>query len=267
MIRSFTFSRSKWSWSSTLRAWSRSRSSTVTLPHGSVRIHSRYVRITPYSAAAGGSRSRRASSRSAALAASSGSVTSASRSRSSTASACSGSPSPSSCWIALSCCRRKYSRWPFSISDWTCVWIFDESSNTSSSLFRIAVIWRSRWPTSAVSSSSCRSSVLMLRSVEATRCASALGSSTLAAASWSSSGRYGASAMMRSNSPWTFRVSASTSGPSSPVSGTVSKRPTRYGLLSMRSSSLTRCRPCTRIRSVPSGTLIILWTIATVPIS
>ena len=32
--------------------------------------------------------------------------------------------SPSSSWIAFSCWRRKNSRWPFSISDWTCDWIF-----------------------------------------------------------------------------------------------------------------------------------------------
>ena len=46
-----------------------------------------------------------------------------------------GSPSPSSCWIAFSCWRRKYSRWPFSISDCTCDWIFEPSSNTSSSRY------------------------------------------------------------------------------------------------------------------------------------
>ncbi len=75
--------------------------------------------MTPYSAAAGGSFSSRESSRSAALRASSGSSSSWSRSRSSLTSACWSSPSPSSSWIAYSCWRRKYSRWPFSISDWT----------------------------------------------------------------------------------------------------------------------------------------------------
>ena len=105
---------------------------------GSVRIHSRYVRITPYSAAACGSRSSRCSSRPAAFSTSSGSVPSASsRSRSSATSACSGSASPSSAWIAFSCCRRKYSRWPFSISDCICDWIFEPSSKTSSSRLRI----------------------------------------------------------------------------------------------------------------------------------
>ena len=64
MIRSFTLSRSKWS-SSRIRA--RVLEVEVVLGRasfqGSVRIQSRYVRMTPYSAAAGGSRSRRASSR------------------------------------------------------------------------------------------------------------------------------------------------------------------------------------------------------------
>ena len=50
---------------------------------------------------------------------------------------------------------------------------------------------RSRFSTSASSSSSWRSSVGIVRSVEATRLASALGSSTFVAASWSSAGRYG----------------------------------------------------------------------------
>ena len=140
--------------------------------------------MTPYSAAADGSFSRRPSSRSTALRTSSGSSPSAStRPRSSAISACSGSSSPSSCWIAFSCWRRKYSRCPFSISDCTCDWIFEPSSNTSSSRFRIAETIRSRCSTSISSRISWRSSVLIVRSVEATRWQRALGSSTFAAAS------------------------------------------------------------------------------------
>ena len=146
--------------------------------------------MTPYSAAAAGSLSSRASSRRAALSTSSGSSSASSRSRSSLISACSASPSPSSSWIAFSCWRRKNSRWPFSISDWTCDWIFVPSSRTSSSRFRIAETSRRRSSTFTSSSSRCFSSVRM-RTVEATRWQSALGSSTLAAASCSSSGRYG----------------------------------------------------------------------------
>ena len=100
--------------------------------------------MTPYSAAAGGSFSSRDSSRSAALRTSSGSSAPSSRSRSSFISACCSSPSPSSSWIAFSCWRRKYSRWPFSISDWTCDWIFVPSSSTSSSRLSIREISRRR---------------------------------------------------------------------------------------------------------------------------
>ena len=157
-----------------------------------------------------------------------------SRSRSSASSACSGSASPSSCWIAFSCWRRKYSRWPFSISDCTWDWIFEPSSNTSSSRLRIAETVRSRCSTSTSSRICWRSSVLIVRSVEATRWQSALGSSTFAAASCSSSGRYGARPMIRANRPWTFRVSASTSGVSSRTSGSALNSPSRYGSTSSR---------------------------------
>ena len=192
--------------------------------------------MTPYSAAAGGSFSSRAE---LALGGLAHVLRQARRARRAAraapfTSACSGSPSPSSCWIAFSCWRRKYSRWPFSISDWTCDWIFEPSSNTSSSRLRIAETLRSRSSTLTVSRISCRSSVLIVRSVEATRCASALGSSTFAAASCSSSGRYGASPMMRANRPWTLRVSASTSGVSSSTSGSALNSPSRYGSVSSR---------------------------------
>jgi len=50
MIRSLTLSRSKWSSSRIRLARRRSRSSVDVLPHGSERIQSRYVRMTPYSA-------------------------------------------------------------------------------------------------------------------------------------------------------------------------------------------------------------------------
>ena len=91
--------------------------------HGSEAIHSSQVRITPCSAEAGGSFSSRESSRSACLRTTSGSSSSASCSRSSSTSASAGSRSPSSSWIAFSCWRRMYSRWVWSISDWTCDWM------------------------------------------------------------------------------------------------------------------------------------------------
>ena len=76
--------------------------------------------------------------------------------------------------MALSCWRRKYSRWPLSSSDWTCDWIFEPIATTSSSRARISDSRRSRLPTSTSSSSACFSSVLS-RSAPAIRCASTLG--------------------------------------------------------------------------------------------
>src|ERR1041385_4536851 len=222
--------------------------------------------MTPYSAAADGSFSSRESSRSTALRTSSGSFFSSTCWRSSSISACCSSPSPSSSWIAFSCWRRKNSRWPFSISDWTWDWIFEPSSTTSSSRFRIARIARRRASTFSSSRRACLSSVL-IRSVEATRCESALVSSTLAAASSSSAGRYGTSEIRRLNSFWTLRVRASSSSLSSTMSGTSRNSPTRYGSSWTRRSSSMRPTPGTRIRSVPSGTRIILWTTAAVPTS
>ena len=145
--------------------------------------------MTPYSAAAGGSsRAARARARPP-CATSSGSSQLVELRRSSSTSACCSSPSPSSSWIAFSCWRRKYSRWPFSISDWTWDWIFEPSSMTSSSRFRITESSRSRSSTPRLEQP-CFSSIFS-RMVEATRYESALGSSTFAAAIWSSSGRYG----------------------------------------------------------------------------
>ena len=240
--------------------------SCVSLSHGRLRIHSTYVRMTPYSPEAAGSFSSRASSRSTALRASSGSVTSFARFRSSVISACSGSASPSSSWIAFSCWRRKYSRWVDSISETTWFWIFEPSSATSSSRLRITSTARRRFSTSSSSSSCCFSSVFR-RSVEATRWQSALGSSTLAAASASSSGRYGMRPISRAKSVCTFCESACVWGVSSYTSGTSMKRPTRYGSSWSLSISRMRRMPWTRMRSDPSGTRSIFWTTAAAPIS
>ena len=144
--------------------------------------------MTPYSAAADGSFSRRDSSRVAALYTSSGSPASSIRARSSVSSACCSSPSPSSSWIAFSCWRRKNSRWPFSISDCICDWMRLPSSSSSSSRFRRRSSSRSRSSTFSSSRSCCFSSVLIRRS-EATKLTRAVGSSTLASAICSSSGQ------------------------------------------------------------------------------
>ena len=77
------------------------------------------------------------------------------------ASASISSTSPSSSWIALSCWRRKNSRWPLSISDSTCDWICEPIEISSSSRASSSERRRSRLATSSSSSSSWRSSVLM----------------------------------------------------------------------------------------------------------
>ena len=146
--------------------------------------------------------------------------------RSSLISAWRSSPSPSSSWIALSCSRRKYSRWPLSISDWTWDWIFEPSWMTSSSRARISDSRRRRRATSTSSSSSCFSSA-EIRSAPAIRCESAEGSSMLVTASCSSSGRYGICSMISAKVVWTLRVSASSSGDSSTTSGSSEIRATR----------------------------------------
>ncbi len=169
MIRSFTFSRSKWSSSRIWRAWSRSRLSSVNARPGQREDP---VEVGADDAVLGGGRRQLLEPRSAraapplrrARAGPSASICP----RSSLISACWSSPSPSSSWIAFSCCRRKNSRWPLSISLATCDWIFEPSSDISTSRPRIGAIRRSRSSTSAVSSSSCRSSVFS-RSVEAIR--------------------------------------------------------------------------------------------------
>ena len=237
MIRSLTFSRSKWSVSSTSRACSRSRLSSVYVAPrqrqdplevgaddavlgrgGRQLLEPRRARGRRPCAPPPGSSPRRRAARAAR-----------------STSACSGSPSPSSCWIAFSCWRRKYSRWPFSISDCTCDWIFEPSSNTSSSRLRIAETVRSRCSTFDL-----LEDLLPLlgldraqrRCDEMRRARSGRRRSPRRAAA--PPGRYGASPMMRAKSPWTLRVSASTSGVSVRTSGSGLNSPRRYGSMSRR---------------------------------
>ena len=173
------------------------------------------------------------------------------------------SPSPSSSWIAFNCCRRKNSRRPLSISLATCDWILEPSSDISTSRLRIRETARSRSSTST-SLEQLLPLVGLQPEVDAIRWQSALGSSTFAAASWSSSGRYGVMPMIWPNRCWTFRVSASTSGDSGTMSGSSSSR--RGG--TAPPAEARRCgrgaAPGQGSRRVPSGTLIILWTTASV---
>ena len=159
-----------------------------------------------------------------------------------------------------------YSRWVWSISDWTCVWILVPMSSTSSSRVRISERRRRRLATSTSSSSDWRSSV-GIRSEPAIRCESALGSSRLATAICSSSGRYGTCSMMRENICWTLRASASSSGPSSTTSGSSSTSATRYGSVEDQPVIRTRCAAWTSTRSEPSGTLSMRATVPATPMS
>ena len=89
----------------------------------------------------------------------------------------------------------------------------------------------------------------------------------LVTASWSSSGRYGICSMISLKVRCTLRVSASSSGDSSTASGTSSIRATRYGSSATKSPIRTRSVPCTRIRTLPSGTLSIRATTPATPTS
>ena len=222
--------------------------------------------MTPYSAIAGCSRSSRASSRSTCLRTTSGSSSASSCERSSFTSAWTSSASPSSSWIALSCWRRKYSRWPLSSSDWTWDWIFDPIATTSSSRARISDRRRRRLETSTSSSNSCFSSV-GIRSAPAIRWVSTLGSSTLATMIWSSSGRYGTCSMISVNVCWTLRISAVSSGVCWTTSGISSISATRYGSVLTQRTSRIRWPPWISTRSVPSGTRIIRATVPSTPTS
>ena len=117
--------------------------------------------MTPCSGDAEGMRLSRSTSLSAFSLTSSGIADCSTRSRSSLASATAGSSSPSSFWMAFICSRRMYSRWVLSISDLTSLWILPLSSSTSICLARNWLTSLSRSGTSIVSSSCCRSSVLI----------------------------------------------------------------------------------------------------------
>ena len=73
--------------------------------------------------------------------------------------------------------------------------------------------------------------------------------------------------MISAKVDWTFRASASISGVSSTTSGSSTIRATRYGSVATYSVSRIRGPPCTRIRSVPSGTLSMRATVPATPTS
>ncbi len=165
---------------------------------------------------------------------------------------------PSSCWIAFSCWRRKYSRWLLSISDCTC------ALDLRAELEHLELAGEDRRSASRsrASTSSPLEQLLLLLGLDAQgrgdeegRARS--GSSTLAAAISSSSGRYGTSSTIFENEPCTLareRVELACS--SSDVGPRLSRSRRRGRAARARSGSTrTRAMPCTRMRMRPVGQL------------
>jgi len=177
------------------------------------------------------------------------------------------STSPSSCWMARSCSRRKYSRWVLLISSLAWDWILAWTSESSISLDRSPLTWRSRSTGSMISRTFCDSSTLSLR-FDATRSASLPGSSMASRMDSASGDTMPRSWRMRSDCSLTVRIMASTSTVISLSSGssilTVSTLKNPFSSLTKR---LMRAlaTPWTRIFTLPSGSLSILMTMATVP--
>ena len=268
MIRSLTFSRSKWSVSSTSRACSRSRLSFVYSPHGRVRIHSRYVRMTPYSAAADGSFSSRPSSRSAALRTSSGKFVERGELLAQL--------------LDLGLLRVAFAEL-----------LLDRLQLLSEEVLALALlhlrlhlrldlraelehlelaIEDRRDPPQALLDVDRLEDLLPLLGLDRAQG----GRNEVRKRARIVDVRRRELQLLRQvrrepddarEEPLHVRVSASTSGVSVSRSGSGLNSPSRYGSTSRRCASLTRSRPWTRMRNVPSGTLIILWTRATVPTS
>ena len=237
-------------------------------PTAASAIQSRYVRMTPYSAAAGGSRSSRAELAVGRLARRPPAARAPRAARAApSSSACSGSPSPSSSWIAFSCWRRKNSRWPFSISDCTCDWIFEPSSNTSSSRLRIAETSRSRCLDVGQ-----LEQLLLLLGLQAQRRGDEV--AERARVVDVRRGELQLLGQVRDEADDRARRGSGRCGSApraraSPRARRAARRTRRRGTgrPATGRSSWMRRRPWTRMRSVPSGTRIILWTTAAVPIS
>jgi hypothetical protein len=139
--------------------------SSVEMLHGSSTSHSRYVRVTVYSALDGCMPFRRSSCFLAAFSASSGILALRIFSPNSSRSPPPSSSSPSSSLIALSCWRSTYSRWLRPISSCTWVLMRSRTFNTSS--------WRDRnWSTLRVR--------VLMSKVSRTSCFSPTSSSRLA---------------------------------------------------------------------------------------
>ena len=161
---------------------------------------------------------------------------------------------PSSCWIALSCSRRKYSRCDLVICSLTRSWILVPSSRISSSFCRKRVAASRRSRGSSESRMICFSSTLRLR-WNATKSPRRPGSSIADAATSTSCGIGLPSSAACSKSPTRARMSAWVSMSVSVDSSMSSTRTRKYGSSSMYSTMRMRCWPSTSALAVPSGSL------------
>ena len=177
------------------------------------------------------------------------------------------SPSPSSCWIARTCCRRKYSRCERSISPRACEEISCCIVSTVISLARLSLTRRSRSIALVDSRIRCASSSFRSR-LEAARSESLAGSSRFAAMTMTSCEIALPSETDFSMFCLTLRSRASCSGGSSlAVSGSSSRviLAFRYGSSERIESMRARDRPCTSSRIRPSGSFNMRMMAATVP--
>ncbi len=120
---------------------------------------------------------------------------------------------------------------------------------------------------SSVSSTSCFTAVDIVLRLDAMKSARRPASAMFAASVCRSSDSRGDSETTCWKFPLMFRNWASISSRSSSrtTSGTCATRAFRYGWLSISSVSVTRPRPCTMRRRLPSGSLNILWIWLAVP--
>ena len=184
--------------------------SSVAIDHGSSTSHSRYVRVTVYSADDGCMTLSRSSCFIATFSVSGGILAAVIFSRKSSRSPPLSSISPSSSLMALSCWRSTYSRWLRPISSWTWLLIFSRTLSTSCWRERNCSTLRRRVLRSNVSSTSCFSSTCTSR-FDVMRSASCPGSVTLSTSALASLGSSGMSLMTRFATSLRFMTSASSS--------------------------------------------------------
>src|SRR2546428_516679 len=174
-------------------------------------------------------------------------------------------PSPSSFWIALSCCRRKYSRWDLSISSRACELISCCMFRSSISLFSRSLTRFRRATGSMIFRTACASSILRSRLL-ATRSASRPGSSRLLAMTITSEEIALPSEALFSSDFLTVRIIASCSIAGLTAGSTMRvRRAVVNDSPRTNSSTPARQTPCISTRMRPSGSFSIRMMTPTVP--